>query len=78
MADGVATVTLNRPGAQEPPTFDSYAELRDLFRGLQYARDVKAVVLTAPAATSAPAATCTRSSGRWWAWTCPSCSSSTG
>ena len=42
----VATVTLNRPERKNPLTFDSYAELRDLFRGLQYARDVKAVVLT--------------------------------
>jgi enoyl-CoA hydratase/carnithine racemase len=43
---GVATVTLNRPDRKNPLTFDSYAELRDLFRGLQYARDVQAVVLT--------------------------------
>ncbi|MEI7447735.1 MAG: enoyl-CoA hydratase family protein [Burkholderiales bacterium] len=42
----VATVTLNRPDRKNPLTFDSYAELRDLFRGLQYAQDVKAVVLT--------------------------------
>lgn len=41
----VATVTLNRPERKNPLTFDSYAELRDLFRGLQYAQDVKAVVL---------------------------------
>ncbi len=42
----VATVTLNRPDRKNPLTFDSYAELRELFRGLQYARDVHAVVLT--------------------------------
>ena len=42
----VATVTLNRPDRKNPLTFDSYAELRELFRGLQYAQDVKAVVLT--------------------------------
>ena len=42
----VATVTLNRPDRKNPLTFDSYAELRDLFRALQYAQDVKAVVLT--------------------------------
>jgi enoyl-CoA hydratase/carnithine racemase len=42
----VATVTLNRPDRKNPLTFDSYAELRDLFRGLQYAQDIKAVVLT--------------------------------
>ena len=42
----VATVTLNRPERKNPLTFDSYAELRDLFRGLVYASDVKAVVVT--------------------------------
>ena len=43
---GVATVTLNRPERKNPLTFDSYAELRDWFLGLQRATDVKAVVLT--------------------------------
>ena len=43
--DGVATMTLNRPERKNPLTFDSYAELRDLFRALAYADDVKAVVL---------------------------------
>lgn len=43
---GVATVTLNRPDRKNPLTFDSYAELRDWFNGLQRATDVKAVVLT--------------------------------
>ncbi|HVL55481.1 MAG TPA: enoyl-CoA hydratase family protein [Burkholderiaceae bacterium] len=42
----VATVTLNRPQRKNPLTFDSYAELRDLFRALTYATDVKAVVVT--------------------------------
>lgn len=42
----VATITLNRPERKNPLTFDSYAELRDLFRQLQYAQDVKAVVVT--------------------------------
>jgi enoyl-CoA hydratase/carnithine racemase len=46
-ADGkVATITLDRPDKKNPLTFDSYAELRDLFRGLVYANDVKAVVIT--------------------------------
>ena len=46
-ADGrVATITLNRPERKNPLTFDSYAELRDLFRELPYASDVRAVVLT--------------------------------
>lgn len=44
-ADGVATVTLNRPERKNPLTFDSYAELRDTFRDLVYAREVKAVVI---------------------------------
>jgi enoyl-CoA hydratase/carnithine racemase len=43
--DGVATVTLNRPERKNPLTFESYAELRDLFRQLKYADDVKAVVV---------------------------------
>lgn len=42
---GVATVTLDRPERKNPLTFDSYAELRDLFARLKYATDVKAVVL---------------------------------
>lgn len=44
-ADGVGTVTLNRPERKNPLTFDSYAELRDWFGALKYATDVKAVVL---------------------------------
>lgn len=42
----VATVRLNRPERKNPLTFESYAELRDLFRDLVYAADVRAVVLT--------------------------------
>src|SRR5262245_2905725 len=42
----VATVTLNRPDRKNPLTFESYAELRDLFRRLSYADDVRAVVIT--------------------------------
>jgi enoyl-CoA hydratase/carnithine racemase len=42
----VATITLNRPDRKNPLTFDSYAELRDLFRALPYASDVRAIVLT--------------------------------
>jgi len=46
-ADGrVATLTLNRPDKKNPLTFESYAELRDLFRDLVYASDVRAIVLT--------------------------------
>jgi len=45
VAAGVATVTLNRPERKNPLTFDSYAELRDLFGRLKYATDVHAVVV---------------------------------
>jgi enoyl-CoA hydratase/carnithine racemase len=41
----VATITLNRPEKKNPLTFESYAELRDLFRNLAYANDVRAVVV---------------------------------
>ncbi|HEY1385159.1 MAG TPA: enoyl-CoA hydratase family protein [Dongiaceae bacterium] len=42
----VAMVRLNRPEKKNPLTFESYAELRDLFRGLAHASDVRAIVLT--------------------------------
>ncbi len=42
----VAILTLNRPERKNPLTFDSYAELRDLFRDLADASDVRAIVLT--------------------------------
>ena len=45
VAGKVATLTLNRPERKNPLTFDSYAELRDLFRGLAEADDVKCVVI---------------------------------
>jgi enoyl-CoA hydratase/carnithine racemase len=45
-ADGVVTLTLNRPERKNPLTFESYAELRDLFRALNSATDVKVIVLT--------------------------------
>ena len=44
--EGVATLSLNRPERKNPLTFDSYAELRDLFRALNQATDVKVIVLT--------------------------------
>src|SRR3982750_4003011 len=46
VVDRVATVTLNRPERKNPLTFDSYAELRDLFGNLKYADDVKAIVVS--------------------------------
>jgi len=46
VSGGVATLTLDRPERKNPLTFDSYAELRDLFRALPMATDIKAVVIT--------------------------------
>ncbi len=45
VAGKVATVTLNRPERKNPLTFDSYAELRDLFRRLKAAPDVSCIVV---------------------------------
>jgi enoyl-CoA hydratase/carnithine racemase len=46
-ADGrVLTLTLDRPERKNPLTFEVYAELRDLFRGLATSESVRAVVLT--------------------------------
>jgi enoyl-CoA hydratase/carnithine racemase len=45
-SDAVATITLDRPQRKNPLTFDSYAELRDLFRAMPYAEDVRAIVIT--------------------------------
>jgi len=42
----VATITLNRPERKNPLTLESYAELRDTFRDLVYADNVKCIVLT--------------------------------
>jgi enoyl-CoA hydratase/carnithine racemase len=42
----VGVVTLNRPERKNPLTFESYAELRDLFRALGKEDEVKAVVVT--------------------------------
>jgi enoyl-CoA hydratase/carnithine racemase len=40
----VARVRLDRPERKNPLTFESYAELRDMFRDLRYADDLDAVV----------------------------------
>ena len=42
----VAPIPLNRPERKYPLTFDSYAELRDLFRRLDDAEDIDAVIIT--------------------------------
>ena len=43
--DRVATIRLHGPDRKNPLTFESYAELRDCFRSLAYAKDVDAVIL---------------------------------
>src|SRR5688500_6331207 len=43
--DRVATITLNRPERKNPLTFEAYAELRDTFRQLALASDIKVIVL---------------------------------
>jgi enoyl-CoA hydratase/carnithine racemase len=43
--NGIATIRLDRPERKNPLTFDSYAELRDTFRGLVDADDVDVVVI---------------------------------
>ena len=45
-ADGVATITLDRPDRKNPLTFDSYAELRDTFRALVVSPHIRAVVIS--------------------------------
>jgi enoyl-CoA hydratase/carnithine racemase len=47
--DRVGHITLSRAERKNPLTFDSYAELRDLFRALLYAEDVRAVVISGAA-----------------------------
>lgn len=42
----VGVITLDRPARRNALTFDLYAELRDLFRALPYASDVRAIVMT--------------------------------
>jgi enoyl-CoA hydratase/carnithine racemase len=44
IVDAIAVLSLDRPERKNPLTFDSYAELRDWFRALVDADDVKAVV----------------------------------
>ncbi|HEX4157629.1 MAG TPA: enoyl-CoA hydratase family protein [Rhizomicrobium sp.] len=46
LQDCVGMVTLSRPERKNPLTFESYAELRDMFRALVHAPDVKSVVIS--------------------------------
>ncbi len=43
-SDGIATIRLDRPERKNPLSFESYAELRDMFRDLIYVKDVKVVI----------------------------------
>ena len=45
LEDGVGRITLNRPDRKNPLTFESYAELRELFRALVHAKDCKVLVI---------------------------------
>jgi len=42
----VGVITLNRPERKNPLTFESYAELRDLFESLEKEDRIKAIVIT--------------------------------
>jgi enoyl-CoA hydratase/carnithine racemase len=46
LQERVGMVTLDRPERKNPLTFDSYAELRDLFRALTVAPTVRALIIT--------------------------------
>jgi enoyl-CoA hydratase/carnithine racemase len=46
VADGIATLTLDRPDTLNSLTFEVYAELRDTFLALERESDVRAVVIT--------------------------------
>ncbi|MBI1802623.1 MAG: enoyl-CoA hydratase family protein, partial [Chloroflexi bacterium] len=46
VADSIATITLNRPEVLNALTLEIYAQLRDLFAGLQHDDAVKVVVIT--------------------------------
>ncbi|TCO46520.1 enoyl-CoA hydratase family protein [Actinocrispum wychmicini] len=46
VADGVATVTLNRPEKLNALTFDSYADLRDLLAELPHRGDARVLVIS--------------------------------
>jgi enoyl-CoA hydratase/carnithine racemase len=46
VAAGVATITLNRPERKNPLTFESYAELGNIFRAAARDKGVKSIVVT--------------------------------
>ena len=46
VAGAVATITLNRPERKNPLTFESYAELANIFRAAARDKTIKAIVVT--------------------------------
>lgn len=46
VADGIASIVLNRPERKNPLTFESYAELVAIFRAARTDEDIKAFVLS--------------------------------
>jgi enoyl-CoA hydratase/carnithine racemase len=46
VAGGVASIALNRPERKNPLTFESYAELADIFRAAARDKSIKAIVIT--------------------------------
>lgn len=46
VANGIATITLNRPEVMNALTFNIYAQLRDLFESLRSDNSVRVVILT--------------------------------
>jgi enoyl-CoA hydratase/carnithine racemase len=46
VAAAVATITLNRPERKNPLTFESYAELGNIFRATARDKSIKAIVIT--------------------------------
>ena len=74
----VATITLDRPEKKNPLTFESYAELRDLFRdACRGGSDVRAIVLTGAGGNFSLGRRRLRDHrAADQAWPCPSCSPS--
>lgn len=77
-ADGVTTVTFDRPDNLNALTFEAYADLRDLLTELPHRGDTRVLVLRGRAGRSARAATSTRSSARRCGCVRTSCWSSPG
>ncbi|MGF1504921.1 MAG: enoyl-CoA hydratase-related protein, partial [Anaerolineae bacterium] len=46
VAEGVATLTFNRPEVLNALTFDIYAQYRDLLEDLRYDESVRVIVVT--------------------------------